>query len=225
MTVEEMDALSLPVSQSQGRRPNQLPAARDSEYLKIVTWHNIANHSVPVHLQILIFPTEVTVEELKPIKIRRNLNLLNSILLKLSQDVDVKMEDYGDVPTLTIAPYQVLDNYWKMFITILRMKRGLEGNQKIGGKHRLLLQIHRTQETYQGNVLSGTFLIFSKQITNSVLSISLFLNLQRTGWWLNKDITFSYQTQVKVCLICNVICYDNELSDGVLKINHHLLTN
>ena len=50
-------------------------------------------------------------EELKPIKIRRNLNLLNSILLKLSQDVDVKMEDYGDVPTLTIAPYQVLDNY------------------------------------------------------------------------------------------------------------------
>ena len=167
MTVEEMDALSLPVCRSQGRRPNQLtrrlttlqprPAARDSEYLKIVTWHNIANHSVPVHLQILIFPTEVTVEELKPIKIRRNLNLLNSILLKLSQDVDVKMEDYGDVPTLTIAPYQVLDNYWKMFITILRMKRGLEGNQKIGGKHRLLLQIHRTQETYQGNVLSGTF--------------------------------------------------------------------
>ena len=42
------------------------------------------------------------------------------------------------------------------------MKRGLEGNQKIGGKHRLLLQIHRTQETYQGNVLSGTFSSFHK---------------------------------------------------------------
>ena len=36
--------------------------------------------------------------------------LVQSILL-ISQDEDVMMEDYGDVPTLTIAPYQVLDNY------------------------------------------------------------------------------------------------------------------
>ena len=190
MTVKEMDALSLPVSQSQGRRPNQLtrrlttlqlrPAARDWHRisLKIVTWHNIANHSVPVQHRILIFP-EVTVKELEQMEKTHDIKytLVQSILL-ISQDEDVMMEDYGDVPTLTIAPYQVLDNYWKMFITILRMKRGLEGNQKIGGKHRLLLQIHRTQETYQGNVLSGTFFyvfkvkksIFSFRFNSSWLS-------------------------------------------------------
>ena len=43
---------------------------------------------------------------------------------------------------------------------------GTEGNQKIGGKHRLLLQIHTTQETYQGQILPESCFVFFKRMNS-----------------------------------------------------------